>query len=79
MHSPWLFWDLFEKLDDDFFLRIAEAGAFWSLSAVVIDHLVDGQSENPPLATLFQQKLLQKSLSCFREIFPIVVPFLGFS
>lgn len=77
MHSPWLFWEMFEELDDDYFLRIAEAGAFWSLSAVVTDHLVDGQSENPPLATLFQQKLLQNSLSCFREIFPSSSPFWG--
>ena len=71
MHSPWLFWDLFASLDDDQFLNIAEAGAFWSLSAIVLDHLVDRQIENPPLGALFQLCLLQRSRALFREIFPL--------
>lgn len=75
MHSPWLFWKLFEGLDDEAFLNIAEAGAFWSLSAIVLDHLVDGQSEKPAQGLLFQHILLQRSRSCFREIFQLASPF----
>ncbi len=68
--SPWLFWDLFQELENEKFLNIAEAGAFISLSTVVLDHLVDQQSVNPALTTLFQGKLYQHGHSTFQEIFP---------
>ncbi len=68
--SPWLFWDLFSGLKDETFLDAAEAGAFSSLSTVVLDHLVDGQYSNPGLPTLFQGKLRQQGQSKLRRLFP---------
>ncbi|OGO31702.1 MAG: hypothetical protein A2Z16_10205 [Chloroflexi bacterium RBG_16_54_18] len=68
--SPWLFWDLFSKLEDELFLDAAEAGAFNSLSTVVLDHLVDGQYSSPGMIALFQGKLFQKGQSKFRLLFP---------
>ncbi len=68
--TPWLFWELFSGLEDDIFLTVGEAGMFLGLSSVVLDHLVDGQTENPELMALFQRAFHNRSVSCLRKVFP---------
>ena len=53
--TPWLFWELVETLDDERILGVAGAGTLVVLASVLLDHMVDGQAENPGGTSLLQQ------------------------
>lgn len=67
---PWLFWEVFSAIPDACFLDIAEAGACLTLASGVIDHLVDGQYEDPGLKTLLYAAFIERGTSLLRELFP---------
>jgi len=67
--TPWLFWETYCELDDETFLYIAEAGAFISLASVLMDHLVDGQAEQPEAMALFQRAVYDHGVAGFRAMF----------
>jgi hypothetical protein len=73
--TPWLFWDCFEELDDEMLLRIAEAGGFYVLASVVLDHLVDKQVFEPGMLTIYHQILYSQGVREFHLIFPAASPF----
>jgi hypothetical protein len=68
--TPWLFWETFSRLDDRSFVAIAEAGACFVLASIVLDHLVDGQAEQPELTSLFHQALYEQGVARFRAVLP---------
>ena len=73
--TPWLFWETFQVLEDDLFLDIAEAGAYYALAMVVMDHLVDGHYDQRESIAVFHQALHERSHACFRRIFAHEVAF----
>lgn len=68
--TPWLFWDLYSRLDDESFLAIAEAGAYFVLASIVLDHLVDGQAGQPEQMSLLHQALYEQGVSRYRAVLP---------
>jgi hypothetical protein len=75
--TAWLFWETFHQLDDDLFLDIAEAGAFFGQASVLIDHLVDGEVPRPAPIILFRQSVYEHAVSVLRGVFPQNSPFWG--
>lgn len=73
--TPWLFWDLFHQLEDEKLLDIAEAGMFYVLASVVLDHSIDGQFPLPEAVTLFHQTLYGAAWERYRLVFPSSSPF----
>ena len=68
--SPWYFWDTFCCLEDDTFLKLAEAGAMLYLSSIVLDHLVDGHLEESGAMALLYKALHDHGVSTLHNIFP---------
>ena len=68
--SPWLFWDTFCCLEDDTFLKLAEAGAVLYLSSIVLDHLVDGHLEESGAMALLYKALHDHGVSTLQDTFP---------
>ncbi len=68
--SPWLFWEMFQDVNDDLFLTIAEAGMLFVLASVILDHIVDGQGNSLDELCLFHQALYHGGVSKFREVLP---------
>lgn len=68
--TPWLFWELFQSLDDETFLQLSKAGAFFVLASVVLDHLVDGQTGTPGLLSLYHQALYSQGVAVYRQAIP---------
>lgn len=68
--TPWMFWETFCELEDEMFLLLSEAGAYFVLASIVVDHLVDGQAEQPEATAVFHQALYARGLACFGEVFP---------
>jgi hypothetical protein len=68
--TPWLFWECFPRLEDSRRLQIAEAGAFYVLASVVLDHLVDHQAAEPGQQAIYHQALYSRAVSQYREVFP---------
>ncbi len=68
--TPWLFWPQFEQLDDDAFVRLAEAGALIVLASMVLDHLVDDQLARRAEAVLLHQALMAEGATRFRATLP---------
>jgi hypothetical protein len=66
---PWLFWELFRELRDDLFLRIAWAGAVYGMASVLMDHLLDEQTELPGEAALLHQSLYEAAVAGYRGLF----------
>jgi hypothetical protein len=77
VHTPWLFWELFQAADDDAFLQLSEAGAFFVLASVVLDHLVDGQTSTPGLLSLYHQALYSQGMAIYRHAIPPASAFWG--
>ncbi len=73
--TPWLFWEIFQGLEDELFLRLSEAGAFYVLASVVLDHLVDGQTGTPGRLALYHQALYSRGAAVYRLAFPSSCPF----
>jgi len=73
--TPWLFWETFCGLDDNTFLRIAEAGACYVVGSIVLDHIVDGQADPLGTTALLHQALYEHGLAGFRTTFPSDSPF----
>jgi hypothetical protein len=73
--TPWLFWECFPELEDNLRLQIAEAGAFYVLASVVLDHLADHQAAEPGQQAIYHQALLSQALERYRLIFPSASPF----
>jgi hypothetical protein len=73
--APWLFWDVFDDLDDDVFFHVAEAGAFYVLASLVLDNLIDQQVRCSEVAFLLYQALLQKGITQFQRLFASNSPF----
>ena len=67
--TPWLFWDTFEGLPYQTFLQIAEAGMYYVLASVVMDHILDGQAKPIEAMGLFHQALYERGISKYREVF----------
>jgi hypothetical protein len=68
--TPWLFWESFEALEDSLFLDIAEAGTFYVLASILLDHLVDGQAEHPEEVALLHQAFYGHGIQIYRSTFP---------
>lgn len=68
--TPWLFWELFQILEDEPFVQLSEAGAFFVLASAVLDHLVDGQTEAPGLLSLYHQALYSRGVALYRQAIP---------
>ena len=75
--APWLFWETFQGLDDDTFSAIAEAGAYFVLASIILDHLVDGQAECPETMALFHQALYEAGVAGYRTVLPSPSRFWG--
>lgn len=75
--TPWLFWEQFRDLEDDIFLSLAEAGTSFVLASIVLDHLVDNQSERPDLTSLLHQALYAHGIERYRSILPSSSRFWG--
>jgi len=75
--TPWLFWETFQGLDDDSFVAIAEAGAYFVLASIILDHLVDGQTERPETVALFHQALYEAGVAGYRAVLPSPSRFWG--
>lgn len=75
--TPWLFWESFKTLDDSLLLDIAEAGAFYVLASILLDHLVDGQAELPEEMALLHQAFYSHGILVYRSTFPHSTAFLG--
>jgi hypothetical protein len=73
--TPWLFWEVFQVLDGEPFLRIAEAGMYFVLASVVLDHLVDYQAHHPQPMSLLHQALFQHGITTYQKSLPAVSPF----
>lgn len=73
--APWLFWEIFNGLDDEIFLHVAEAGTFYVLASLVIDNLIDRQVQQNDVVILFHQTLLNKGISQFQRLFSSASPF----
>jgi hypothetical protein len=73
--TPWLFWELFCGLDDEEIMPIAEAGTYYALASVILDHLLDKQTLFPEASTLLHQALYERGTSGLRKIFPMSSPF----
>ena len=67
--TPWLFWDTFEGLSDQTFLLIAEAGMYYVLASVVMDHILDGQAKPIEAMGLFHQALYERGIARYRKAF----------
>jgi hypothetical protein len=67
--TPWLFWETFEGLPDEAFLLIAEAGMYYVLASVVMDHILDGQAKPIEAMGLFHQALYEKGIAKYRKAF----------
>jgi hypothetical protein len=66
---PWLFWELYRQLPDDLFLEIAGAGALLGMASVVLDHMIDEQTESPGEAALLHQALYEAGTAGYRRAF----------
>jgi hypothetical protein len=67
--TPWLFWETFKGLSDKAFLLIAEAGTYYVLASVVMDHILDGQANPVEAMVLLHQALYEKGIAKYREAF----------
>jgi hypothetical protein len=67
--TPWLFWEVFKGLSDEIFLLIAEAGTYYVLASVVMDHILDGQAKPVEAMGLFHQALYERGISKYRNAF----------
>jgi hypothetical protein len=68
--TPWMFWELFEHLDDSQFVTIAEGGALFVLASILLDHIIDRQADRPEAATLLHQALFSQGIECLRTALP---------
>ena len=66
---PWLFWESFRELRDDLFLEIAQAGALFGMASVLLDHLIDEQTESPGETALLHQVLYDAGVAGYRRVF----------
>jgi hypothetical protein len=66
----WLFWNIFEIVEDILFLHIAEAGAFFGLASVLMDQLVDGQTQTPGQVALLHQVFYEYGVQGFQDVLP---------
>lgn len=66
---PWLFWESFRQLPDDLFLEIAEAGALLGMASVLLDHLIDEQTESSGQVALLHQALYEAGAAGYRRVF----------
>jgi hypothetical protein len=69
--TPWLFWETFEELSDQTFLLIAEAGMYYVLASVIMDHILDGQAEPIEAMGLFHQALYERGMTKYHQAFPV--------
>jgi len=69
LRLPWLFWEIFTGVPDDTFLDVAEGGACFFMGSILLDHLVDGQMEDPSLLTLLQRAFWVHGDAKFRHVF----------
>lgn len=65
--GPWLFWDAFSSLSDEQIRPIAVAGSYLGVSSLILDHLYDGQLDQPQTAVALQQALYDQAIHLFRE------------
>jgi hypothetical protein len=70
LRLPWLFWDLFACNPDNLFLKVAEGGGCYFLASILLDHLVDGQAQDPGSQALLERALWIHGEACFRAVFP---------
>ncbi|UCF62017.1 MAG: hypothetical protein JSV37_04835 [Anaerolineaceae bacterium] len=75
--TPWLFWDTFEGLSDQIFLLIAEAGMYYVLASIVMDHILDGQAKPIEAMALFHQVLYERGVTKYRMTFSSSSSFWG--
>ncbi|NIM95420.1 MAG: hypothetical protein GTO18_17120 [Anaerolineales bacterium] len=68
--TPWLFWEIFSELDDKTFLQVSEAGMYFVLASVIIDHIIDKQSDSPEAICLLHQVLYNDGVAGYRALFP---------
>jgi len=66
---PWLFWESFRELRDDLFLEIAEAGALLGMASVLLDHLIDEQTQSPGEVALLHQAFYEAGVAGYRRSF----------
>lgn len=72
-----MFWEEFRGLDDERFITIAEAGTYWVLASIVMDHIVDGQADPVGEVALFHQILQSEGIRAFRSLFSQASGFWG--
>lgn len=70
-----LFWGLCDGIDDQTLLTVAEASAFIGLAYILLDHLVDDQTEDPGATTLLQLAFHDQGLRKLRHLLPNEHPF----
>lgn len=68
--SPWLFWEVVQALDDGEILPLAFGGSLVVLASVLLDHLVDGQSESAGETALLHQALHEGGAARLRACLP---------
>lgn len=67
--TPWLFWEIFRGLEDGPFLDLAEAGMFYVLASIILDHMIDGQTNHLDGISLLQLAFYEYGLSKYRGCF----------
>jgi hypothetical protein len=75
IQTPWLFWEIFNHLDDGGFLQVVEGGVLIVLASIILDHLSDGQARSPQAMFLLHQMLHETGVLKLREAVPIASPF----
>jgi hypothetical protein len=67
---PWLFWEIFEAVEDDIFLQISEAGSIFGLASVLLDQIIDNQTEYPEQVTMLHQEFYTHGIRNFNRVLP---------
>ena len=64
-----LFWELCSVIDDETLLALAEASAYIGLAYILLDHLVDNQTEDPASIMLLQLSFHDHGIRKLRQLF----------
>ncbi len=73
--TPWMFWEQFERLEDELFLAIAEGGALFVLASILLDHIIDHQADPPEAAALLHQALHTRGIERLQAALPASISF----
>ena len=66
---PWLFWEEFSDVGDEDFLNASQAGAFYVLSTVIMDHWIDNQGTQSEEKLLCIQSFQATAFRMFQRLF----------